>query len=142
MAVLSHLDFILHKGSQLPILLPFCKNHVYALYFFLALLKTGIALALIQLMHHPLTPLSGSRRITMSRYLSFPFLCFVLFHPHIPATNAVRLSYLYMTYLHLNLCILYLLLTNNENSECMVYIEELYILNICYCYQYARYRAM
>ena len=38
----------------------FCKNHDYASSFFLALVKTGITLRLIQLMHHPLTPLSGS----------------------------------------------------------------------------------
>ena len=39
---------------------PFCKNHVYASSFFLALVKTGITLESIQLMHHPLTSLPGS----------------------------------------------------------------------------------
>ena len=39
---------------------PFCKNHVYASSFFLALVKIGITLPSIQLMHHPLTPLPGS----------------------------------------------------------------------------------
>ena len=57
----------------------FCKNHVYASSFFLALVKTGITLTSIQLMHHPLTPLSGSSGMAMPIYLSFHFLffCFV-----------------------------------------------------------------
>ena len=47
-------------GHSCRLFVPFCKNHVYALSFFLALVKTGITLASIELMHHPLTPLSGS----------------------------------------------------------------------------------
>ena len=48
------------KGHSCRLLVPFCKNHVHASSFFLAQVKTGITLFSIQLMHHPLTPLSGS----------------------------------------------------------------------------------
>ena len=48
------------RGHRCQLFVPFCKNHVYASYFFLALVKAGITLSLIHLMHHPLTPLSGS----------------------------------------------------------------------------------
>ena len=48
------------RGHSCRLFAPFCKNHVYASSFFLALAKTGITLASIQLMHHPLTSLSGS----------------------------------------------------------------------------------
>ena len=61
------------RGHSCQLSVPFCKNHVYASSFFLTLVETGITLALIQLMH-------------------YPFLCFVLFCPHIPATNPVHLS--------------------------------------------------
>ena len=58
LAILSHKNFILHKGSRL-LTVPFCRSHVYASSVFLALVKTGTNLPSIQLMHHPLTPLSG-----------------------------------------------------------------------------------
>ena len=45
------------RGHSFRLFVPFCKNHVYASSFFLAFVKTGITLASIQLMHHPLTPL-------------------------------------------------------------------------------------
>ena len=48
------------RGHSCRHLVPLCKNHVYASYYFPALVKIGIILASIQLMHHPLTPLSGS----------------------------------------------------------------------------------
>ena len=48
------------RGHSCRLLAQFCKNHVYASSFFLALVKTGITLASIQLMHHPLTRLLGS----------------------------------------------------------------------------------
>ena len=48
------------RGHSCRLFVPFCKNHVYASSFFLALVRTRITLASIQLMHHPLTPLSGS----------------------------------------------------------------------------------
>ena len=48
------------RGHSCRLFVPFCKHHVYASSFFLALVKTGITLTSIQLMHHPLTPLSGS----------------------------------------------------------------------------------
>ena len=48
------------RGHSCRLFVPFCKNHVYASSFFLALVKTGITLPLIQLMHHPLTSLPGS----------------------------------------------------------------------------------
>ena len=48
------------RGHSCRLFVPFCKNHVYASSFFLVLVETGITLALIQLMHHPLTPLPGS----------------------------------------------------------------------------------
>ena len=47
------------RGHSCRLFVPFCKNHVYVSSFFLALVKTGITLPSIQLMHHPLTPLSG-----------------------------------------------------------------------------------
>ena len=47
------------RGHSCRLFVPFCKNHVYASSFFLALEKTGITLPSIQLMHHPLTSLSG-----------------------------------------------------------------------------------
>ena len=48
------------RSHSCRLFVSFCKNHIYASSFFLALVKTGITLALIQLMHHPLTPISGS----------------------------------------------------------------------------------
>ena len=47
-------------GHTIRLFVPFCKNHVYASSFLLPLVKTGITLASIQLMHHPLTLLPGS----------------------------------------------------------------------------------
>ena len=71
------------RGHSCRLFVPFCKNHVYASSFFLALVKTGITSSSIQLMHHPLTSLPGSCGMTMPRYLSFLFLyyfiCYVLF---------------------------------------------------------------
>ena len=79
LAVLSHQNFILHKGSQLPTLYRFVRIMSMPLLFFPALVKTGITLPLIQLMHHPLTSLPGSWGMTMPRYLlSFLFL-FLIF---------------------------------------------------------------
>ena len=60
LAVLSYQNFILHKGSQLPTLCTVLYESCLCLIFFLALVKTGITLASIQLIDHPLTPLSGS----------------------------------------------------------------------------------
>ena len=71
-----HWQSFLTKTSSCPrvhscrLFVPFCKNHVYASSFFLALVKTGITLPWIQLMHHPLTPLSGNWGMTTPRYLS------------------------------------------------------------------------
>ena len=47
-------------GHSCRLIVPFCKNHVYASSFSPALVKTGKTLPLIQLMHHPLTSLPGS----------------------------------------------------------------------------------
>ena len=52
------------RGHSCRLFVPFCKNHVYDAYmpllFSLALVKSGITLPSIQLMHHPLTSLPGS----------------------------------------------------------------------------------
>ena len=48
------------RGHSCRLFVPFCKNHVHASSFFLTLVKTGITLPFIQLMHHPLTSLPGS----------------------------------------------------------------------------------
>ena len=48
------------SGHICRLFVPFCKDQVYDSSFFLALVKTGITLPSIQLMHHPLTLLSGS----------------------------------------------------------------------------------
>ena len=47
------------RGLSCRLFLQFCKSHVYASFFPLALVKTEIALLSIQLIHHLLTPLSG-----------------------------------------------------------------------------------
>ena len=62
------------------------------LLFSLPLVKTAITLPSIQLMHHPLTSLPVSWGMTMPWYLSFFSFFYVMFCPHISATNAVRLS--------------------------------------------------
>ena len=48
------------RDHSCRLFVPFCKNHVYASSFFLALVKAGITLPSIQLMHHPLTPIPGN----------------------------------------------------------------------------------
>ena len=61
LAVLSHQNFILHKGSQLPTPCTVLQESCLCLFFFfIALVKTGLTLPSIQLMHHHLTPLPGS----------------------------------------------------------------------------------
>ena len=61
LAVLSHQNFTLHKGSQLQTPCTVLQESCLCLFFFfLALVKTGITLPSIQLMHHPLTPLPRS----------------------------------------------------------------------------------
>ena len=78
------------RAHSCRLFVQFCKDHDYASCFFRALAKTGITLPSIQLTHHPVTSLSGSRGMKKHR-LFFSFLCHVLFCPHTPATNTVGL---------------------------------------------------
>ena len=48
------------RGHSYRLFVPFCMIFFYSSSFFVALVNTGTTLPLIQLMHHPLTPLSGS----------------------------------------------------------------------------------
>ena len=62
------------RGYSCRLLVPFCKNHLYASSFFPCTSKDWYIPPSIQLMHHPLTSLPGSCGMTMPRYLSFPFI--------------------------------------------------------------------
>ena len=81
------------RGHSCRLFVPFCKNHVYSSFFFPRTSKDW---------NNPTFDAPSldthTRKLRDDNvYISFfPFfslsLCYVLFRPHIPATNAVRLS--------------------------------------------------
>ena len=72
------------RGHSCRLIVPFCKNHVYASSFFPRTNKAGITLPSIQVMHHPLKSLPGCWGMTMPRFLLLFMFCFVssLHHRH------------------------------------------------------------